>query len=169
MPYKIKHIPSGLFFHPATGKHRRYSNVDKAGKLYETKPTGVVKQLTRWKWRVFHKGVELDQGSWEIVEFQMVENKPRPFEPLNMTTALWKQIEPELVDLTALVFCQEFLSVDALLHPQPSHSGDDYPHVVVFNDKWYISDGHHRIARLLLSGYTRSFCRVNRIENPLTK
>jgi len=86
-------------------------------------------------------------------------NPLRPFEPLGMCTDDWLKIEPQEVDIHALIPCQEHLS-DEILPEGHSFCGDKIIHVVHFEDKKYISDGHHRINEAKKRGEIKIKARV---------
>lgn len=76
----------------------------------------------------------------------------RTWEPLNMTTAMWKEIPPSLVHVREIQFTHAIKEEDVLLKG-PDHfgifdsfSGDPLPHIVKIGEKMYVNDGHHRIA-----------------------
>jgi hypothetical protein len=75
----------------------------------------------------------------------------RPYEPLGMTTAKWREIEPVEVDLYSLVPSQEGV-VDHILPANHSYCGDPVIHVVLFNGVMYISDGHNRVNEAKIRG-----------------
>ena len=37
--YRIKHVPSGLYYRPAAGGYRKKSNLSTHGKIYKRKPS----------------------------------------------------------------------------------------------------------------------------------
>ncbi len=79
----------------------------------------------------------------------------RPYEPLNMTTAKWHEIEPQPVKLAGLQFSQEHLTIEGMLavaRGETSFCGDQYPHLVRFGGQVWVVDGHHRIVTALVRG-----------------
>jgi hypothetical protein len=75
----------------------------------------------------------------------------RPFEPLNMDTAKWADILPVDLPIDILIPTQETL-YEGELPEGHSFCGDQYPHVVLYQAKFFISDGHNRIHRRKLKG-----------------
>lgn len=141
--FKLRDKKTGKYLN----KRHGWNELTTTGKLYHRRPST--------KNRVWGQEVE-----WEVVEFNLVEVKPRPYEPTGMTTAKWMKLREERVDVSKVVFSQDHLSLSHLLHPADSYSGDPCPHLVEWEGKLWVSDGHHRIIRAILSGYTYLFCRV---------
>jgi hypothetical protein len=83
----------------------------------------------------------------------------RPYEPLNMCTAKWRTIEPEDVLIASLVPSQGQLSRGPLPAGH-SHCGDPVIHVVRFQEKSFISDGHHRVNEAKMRGENKIKARV---------
>jgi hypothetical protein len=72
-----------------------------------------------------------------------------------MTTAKWREIEPQMVSLTGLQFSQEHLTIEGLfkaVRGEASHCGDPYPHLVWFEGQTWVSDGHHRVVAAMILG-----------------
>lgn len=86
-------------------------------------------------------------------------NPLRPYEPLNMCTEKWMKIEPEDVDIHSLVPSQKHLSKEPLPKGH-SHCGDPIIHVVRFQEKSFISDGHHRVHEAKKRGDNKIKARV---------
>lgn len=76
--YKIKHIPTGLFFKPSV--YRNKSNLSKNGKIYTSKPSlkwldcGYHHPIPKKDWKnddyEYRKFIEKD---WEIIELNLNE------------------------------------------------------------------------------------------------
>jgi len=64
--YKIRHIPSGLFYKPSV--HGSKINVSKLGKTYQRKPNlkKYIGHNVCWGWHEYEKTILSD---WEIVEY----------------------------------------------------------------------------------------------------
>lgn len=88
----------------------------------------------------------------------------RPYPPTGLTTERWRREVPiELVELRHLTLTQRHLYVDALLGYEGVPDGDAYPHVVSFDGKLYLEDGHTRVVREVLIRRTNAlFMRVFR-------
>lgn len=72
-----------------------------------------------------------------------------------MTTETWKSLPVEEVAVEDLHFVQDEVKISDLLevhYGKPSCSGDEIPHVVRYQGKLYIEDGHHRILLWILRG-----------------
>lgn len=83
----------------------------------------------------------------------------RPYEPLGMCTEKWMEITPELVEIDSLIPSQTHL-VEHELPKGHSFCGDPIVHVVSFNNKLYISDGHHRINESKIAGEKKILARI---------
>jgi hypothetical protein len=66
-----------------------------------------------------------------------------------MTTALWREIEPEAVPPLSVTPTQPRI-VAELLAGGRSWCGDVYPHVVRRGDRQWLEDGHHRVALAII-------------------
>ena len=65
--YRIKHIPTGLFYAPVTGRFTKYkTNLKKTGKVYHKKPT--LKHISHGYWfkGKFTQGII--SSEWEVEE-----------------------------------------------------------------------------------------------------
>lgn len=80
----------------------------------------------------------------------------RPYEPLGMTTELWANILPSVVEvhllatIGRLVMSQPHVSIVSLLSDDPPLF-DTFPHLVNYRQMVYVVDGHHRVVRALLA------------------
>jgi hypothetical protein len=82
---------------------------------------------------------------------------------MGMSTEKWLSIEPVRIDIRELIPTQDVKPewVEAKKYnPMSSYCGDPYPHVVKYDGKLYISDGHHRIASWLLSSKRMRWVRI---------
>lgn len=70
-----------------------------------------------------------------------------------MTTADWLRIPPQAMPIDRLVPVQP-VQAHLLDGHDTSHCGDSLPHVVLWNGTYFISDGHHRVARSKRRGLT---------------
>jgi hypothetical protein len=77
----------------------------------------------------------------------------RPYPPSGLTTALWRDVLPRHVPIDELIATQNHLTV-AALHPghTGSHPGDRLVHVIKWQGRLYLEDGHHRVVRERLAG-----------------
>lgn len=77
----------------------------------------------------------------------------RPYPATGLTTALWREIQPVHVPITDLIATQDHLKIGALSPTHHgSHSGDRLVHVVKWEGRLYLEDGHHRVVRERLAG-----------------
>ena len=80
----------------------------------------------------------------------------RPWPPQGMNSERWQTLEPRWVAVRDLVFTQhsiDMLDVMRILQGTlESYSGDQYPHVVLWQGTMYLEDGHHRVAAALIEG-----------------
>lgn len=79
-----------------------------------------------------------------------------------MTTERWMtEIPVEVVRIGELIATQSGVLLHALMEPAPeSRSGDPTPHVLRFNGRLYLEDGHHRVVRARLRGQLYVYARV---------
>lgn len=89
------------------------------------------------------------------------ENKP--WGELEMSTAIWKNIRIWDVQIKDLVATQSGVYFKDLISDAPSISGDEFPHVILFEDTYYLEDGHHRVVKAALSGREVIQARVLRL------
>lgn len=77
-----------------------------------------------------------------------------PWGETGMTTAKWKELPGSLVLMSELIAMQDGVYLKALLDPYHivPFTGDPYVHVVSYDGKLYLEDGHTRVARLMLRG-----------------
>lgn len=81
--YKIRHMPTGLFYQPVKGRFdAEKTNLSKNGKVYHKKPT--LKHISHhichsvkdesveyWKRRSYQ--IKFVKSEWEIIEFTVIE------------------------------------------------------------------------------------------------
>lgn len=83
----------------------------------------------------------------------------RPWEPLGMTTERWRlEVPVRLVNIDRLIPTQ------LRLGPSDVPADDAFPHVVVWEGRCYVSDGHNRIAHAIESGADFILARVLEIS-----
>lgn len=89
---------------------------------------------------------------------------PRPYPITGLTAHRWMTTVPvEKVDFKDLWLTQAYVRIDMLFLAEDlnhSVSGDPFPHVVAWDGKLYLEDGHNRITRAALRGYRSARCRV---------
>lgn len=91
--YKLRHIPTGLFYQPVKGRWSKdKSNLSKRGKLYETKQYPKPEEVSSTysvhiseslisQFKVAHQKNRFGQyltsnpEDWEVVEYKLIENK----------------------------------------------------------------------------------------------
>lgn len=78
----------------------------------------------------------------------------RPWaEPLALPEGGWREVPVRSVFLHDLWATQDGVYFHAIIgNPQVPHSGDRFIHVVRYQDKNWILDGHHRVVRAALRG-----------------
>lgn len=84
--------------------------------------------------------------------------------PYPLTVMNWGEINPTLVRLNELVFTQEDVQISKLIsifqNWNPFNLDDPYPHVVSYDDKMYLEDGHHRVTVAIIKGQQAMAARV---------
>lgn len=79
----------------------------------------------------------------------------RPWEPTGHTTTTWANIPTRAVPLDGLHLTQNQVSVPGLIHHAhggPSWCGDPHPHVIHWQGRYWVNDGHHRALVAWLRG-----------------
>lgn len=84
----------------------------------------------------------------------------RPYRLQGMTTALWKLLPIEQVELEGLVFTQHHLWTLAMVNPGLSFTEDTYPYLVKYGGRYYVEDGHHRVVKAILTNVMTVQARV---------
>lgn len=89
---------------------------------------------------------------------------PRPYPITGLTSQLWMDKVPvDKVDFKELWLTQAYVKIDMLFLAEDlnhSFSGDPFPHVVAWDGRLFLEDGHNRITRAALRGYRSARCRV---------
>jgi hypothetical protein len=86
-----------------------------------------------------------------------------PWGTTGLTTARWKAEVPiESVEFKKLILTQDGVYF-VKLFSEHSSVEPSYPHVVVYQNDWYLEDGHHRVARAVFKGETSMLMRVFRL------
>lgn len=84
-----------------------------------------------------------------------------PWGTTGLTSATWLEVPVRLVLLNSLIATQPGITFEALLRPVgKSYSGDPFAHVVVWQGKNYLEDGHHRAVKAMLRGRVALLARV---------
>jgi hypothetical protein len=84
----------------------------------------------------------------------------RPYPATGLTTCLWRTLETRWISFSQMITTQDGIHLEALLKGSVSYSGDAYPHIVYWQSRYYLEDGHHRVARLVLAGRQGAQCRI---------
>lgn len=98
--------------------------------------------------------------------FQEVDAS-RPYEPTGMSTEKWLSADIEEVELDSLVGGQYEVSTNRVGHSSrelynADFGGLEHPLVVHHNDRYYLEDGHHRVAAAKSMGLDKIKARVFR-------
>ena len=76
-----------------------------------------------------------------------------PYSDTGMSSQKWLDVPVRIVCVDTLIATQLHLYLKDLINPpKRSFSGDEHPHVVHYDGKWYLEDGHHRVVRAYLGG-----------------
>lgn len=88
-----------------------------------------------------------------------------PYSDTGMSSQKWLDVPVQTVCVDTLIATQQHLFLKDLVNPpKRSFSGDEWPHVVHYQGKWYLEDGHHRVVRAVLMGDYCVAARVLEIE-----
>lgn len=91
-------------------------------------------------------------------------NERRPYEKYltDMNTAKWKLIQPELIEIGLLIPTQSHIC--EYTEEETSYCKDYYVHVVLFEGKLFLQDGHNRVVKEIKRGNTMIVARVKRLS-----
>lgn len=89
----------------------------------------------------------------------------RPYPPTGLTTSTWRQVRPQWISWDDVTTTQRHVSIEAMLGVfDGAGSTDDRPHVVEYEGRLYLEDGHNRMVRDLLAGRRHGYARVYRLR-----
>ena len=77
-----------------------------------------------------------------------------PWGTSGQTSASWLLVPVRVVSIKNLIATQPGLLFEALITPTLPIGGDPLPHVIEFEGKQYLEDGHHRVIRAAMRGRT---------------
>jgi hypothetical protein len=101
---------------------------------------------------------------WYDVVFKAVISRAggTPWPETNMTSAKWLKVPLEPVVIEDLIATQDGVYFEPLSKDWNTApvGGDKYPHVISFKGELYLEDGHHRVIRDRLDGFTIITARV---------
>ena len=84
-----------------------------------------------------------------------------PWGETGMSTAKWQHIPTRRVRIADLTATQPGVLLHALTDDAPTPvGGDPVPHVIAWDGRLYLEDGHHRVVRARLNGRTTIEARV---------
>jgi hypothetical protein len=87
-----------------------------------------------------------------------------PWGTTGLTTARWEaEVPVEWVEFRKLILTQDGVYFAKLFSEPPSVLR--HPHVVVYQNVWYLEDGHHRCCRVALRGGDGMLMRVFKIDS----
>lgn len=76
-----------------------------------------------------------------------------PWGETDMTSQKWLDVPTALFPISQLIATQPGVLLHALADNVPMPVGGDiYPHVIHWNNEFYLEDGHHRVVRARLQG-----------------
>jgi len=84
----------------------------------------------------------------------------RPYPVSGLTSKLWLAIPIQKVVLKDLVLTQRGVFIDPLFSNALSYSKDAFPHVIIWNNDFYLEDGHHRVVLAALKEQKTVLARV---------
>lgn len=85
-------------------------------------------------------------------------DKGCPWGTTGLSTQTWLHVPLNWVKMSDLIATQPGIMFDGILHPQKQV--DPHPHVVVWDDEFYLEDGHHRVVRQMIQGVELLHARV---------
>jgi hypothetical protein len=84
----------------------------------------------------------------------------RDWPATGMSSQLWLTLPAATVVISELVLTQPGVLFRALIEPGIPVGGDPLPHVIRWQGRMYLEDGHHRITRALIDGHQTIEARV---------
>jgi Arc/MetJ family transcription regulator len=84
----------------------------------------------------------------------------RPYPEHGLTMKQWAEIPPRPVRLDQLITTKRELALDRLLAEDSTFYGDLFPHVVQWDNGFYLEDGLHRALRAALQQRNSIHARV---------
>lgn len=75
-----------------------------------------------------------------------------PWPSPGMTTAKWLTLPVREFLISELIATQPGILLHALAEDHVHLYGDPHPHVVEWENEYYLEDGHHRVFKALLRG-----------------
>jgi hypothetical protein len=84
----------------------------------------------------------------------------RPWPATGLTSATWRRIPVRRIALEGLILCQEAVNLEGVLRAAATgpaylgHVGDPYPHVIAFDRRLWLEDGHCRVVAAIVQGQT---------------
>jgi hypothetical protein len=84
----------------------------------------------------------------------------RSWPTTGMTSEKWLSVRTFSVKIDSLVATQDGVFIHPLIDPPAPVGGDEFPHVVFWNNILYLEDGHHRVVRAKIGGQDRVVARV---------
>jgi hypothetical protein len=88
----------------------------------------------------------------------------RDWPATGMSSQRWLTLPATTVAIAELVATQPGVLFQALLEPGEPVGGDPLPHVIHWQGRMYLEDGHHRVTRALIDGHHTIEARVLTVE-----
>jgi hypothetical protein len=87
-----------------------------------------------------------------------------PWGTTGLTSHTWLDMPVQQFSIRDLILTQPGVYFHALTEQAAPVGGDPYPHVVLWEGKAYLEDGHHRVMRALIAGRKTIGARVMKVE-----
>jgi len=76
-----------------------------------------------------------------------------PWGTTGLTSKTWHDVQIRTLPISSLIATQPGVLLHALSDNAPEPvGGDPLPHVILYQGKYYLEDGHHRVVRARLAG-----------------
>lgn len=85
-----------------------------------------------------------------------------------MTSEKWLSVYPKVVKIKDLIATQDGVYLEPIIRRTPPVGGDQYPHIIIWQGKLYLEDGHHRVVRRAMKGCSDVTARVLDLDNGIT-
>jgi hypothetical protein len=99
-------------------------------------------------------------GSMKVFKRIISRENGTPWPATEMTSEKWLHVPVSYLKIKDLIATQDGVYFHALRNKHQTLGIDKYPHVVLWNDEYYLEDGHHRVMRAVLKGQKKIFARV---------
>jgi hypothetical protein len=88
----------------------------------------------------------------------------RPWKETGLTSQTWLEQPIQYFMIRDLILTQNGVLFEDVFKPGEPFGGDIYPHVVIYDHKCYLEDGHHRVIQSLIKAQPSMLARYVELE-----